>query len=406
MRRSNVLCVMLTAASLIALETPAALACGGFFSSSESEIVDMSDQRALLVSFEGRVDQFVQIAYEGVPAQFAWVYPFPAQPTLEQVSSDLFTLLDEGTRPRFTIIDESGGGGGGAGDASGNTGCSCGDIIGVGGNGGDDMTGDMDAGADGGSSVDVWDEGEVGVFDYAVITATSIDDMLTWLGDNGFVVPETAKPVLQHYVDLSWFFVAMKLSPGTGFGNAATSTIKFSYLSETMTYPLYMSSISAASHLGILLYVLAPHRMDAAGAYVTSEIATNELDAITPETTNYEDLFAKAIDVNGGRAFAVEYAGSGGEVEDMLWSVEDISSAAKAQYLTRLRTIMSPNVMDADVPLEPAASDTVIDPTFEIFYSRTTNAAVGGWALLAGLFSYTLLRGAARRLRGRKGEVP
>ncbi|MDD5308913.1 MAG: DUF2330 domain-containing protein [Deltaproteobacteria bacterium] len=389
MDRSKALAAALVSACTASLLAPAALACGAMFSSttSESEIIDMSDQRALLVSHDGRVDQFVQIAYEGNPSEFAWVYPFPAQPTLEQVRSDLFEQLDEGTRPRFWITSPS----------SEDPGCDCLPMMGAGAS----ARGGAGDGIDAGLPVQVWGNGEVGVFDYVIITAVSVDDMLAWLDDNGFRAPAGADAVLKHYVDLGWFFVAMRLSPGTS-ADEVTATIRFSYLSDALTYPLYMSSISAASDLGVLLYVLAPHRMDAAGGYATLEIR-DRVGVVDETTTNYESQFDGAIAEAGGRAFVVEYANSGTEVRDMLWGVEGIPDGAGELFLTRLRTVVSAGAY-ADVPLARAATDEPVSSTFDLMYPGVVNAAVGGWALLAGLFSYTLLRGAARRLAVRRSD--
>jgi hypothetical protein len=345
----------------------AAHACGAFFSANESEIVDMSDQRVVLVLGDGVVDLAVQVAYEGDPASFAWVYPLPAVPELTEGGASMFANLDEDTRPRFWIeLDEDPG----CQPPSG----ACQDYS-AGGRGNEGGIGD--------DGVDVWDEGQVGIFDYATITAVTIDDMLSWLENNGFVAPQQADAVLQHYVDVGWYFVAMKINPEAAGTGAVTSTVRFSYASSSNRYPLYMSSISPASTTGILLYVFAEHRQLTTGAYATAEVDLAGVEAISELETNYTALFDAALAAQDGRAFVVEAVMSG--MEGNLDG--DLQQAAAGMLMTRLRTAIVPVDIVADVDF----ADAPTDDTFRIDLTvdwpppeATTKAPVharSGWAL-------------------------
>jgi hypothetical protein len=72
----------------------------------------------------------------------------------------------------------------------------------------------------------VIDRGQVGIFDWALLQATTVSSFTEWLTTNGFPFASTAVPTFQSYVDNDWYFVAFKVnaanSSGTGGG---TSTL-------------------------------------------------------------------------------------------------------------------------------------------------------------------------------------
>ncbi|MCK4590034.1 MAG: DUF2330 domain-containing protein [Nanoarchaeota archaeon] len=60
--------------------------------------------------------------------------------------------------------------------------------------------------------VEVLETKEIDVYDITILKATSADDLIDWLNENGYQVPETAKPVLEKYVLAGdFYFVANKI---------------------------------------------------------------------------------------------------------------------------------------------------------------------------------------------------
>ena len=93
-----------------------------------------------------------------------------------------------------------------------------------------------------------------------------------------------------------------------------------------------------------------------------------KLDSSMPSGTNYEALFREAVQ---GHAFVTEFAW---ELRDPKQPDNVLSTAlrtamgdrAESMYLTRLRTIVTPDRMDRDVILVPADSTTDVQNAHEV----------------------------------------
>ncbi|MBI5499089.1 MAG: DUF2330 domain-containing protein [Deltaproteobacteria bacterium] len=363
------------ALSLAVLPPRETRACGGAFWSVEDVTLtgEIEGQRTLLVYDGTTVRHFVQVAYAGDPKAFAWVYPLPAEPEPLQEVEDgdaLFRMLDEMTRPEFhvRVIHEGGSDGGG---------CSFGCMGAAG--AGDDLQA-RDVGSDGDGGVTIWGGGRVGVFDYVVLTAASIDPLRTWLADNGFAVPAAALPVLEHYVAESFYFVAMKVDAesAAAAGEASTSTVLFRYPETRRVYPLHMASIGAAPDTSVVLYVIAENRVDA-GGYPTVEIDPSALQATESAsgyTVNYDEVFDSTLAEAGGAAFVTEFSGHVAGVNGWSPSLLDLGYWFDGN-LTRLRTTMDATLMTDDLELVAAADPAPVSRDFD-FELHVASSAGGG----------------------------
>jgi hypothetical protein len=343
------------AVAIVAAAGPAG-ACGGFFSSTENaDVVAMSDIRVLLVSTAGHVDQYVQIAYKGSATRFAWVYPVPANPEVVEDKDLSFAKLDELTRPQITITSHGSSGEGGGGFGCGSAG---------------------DAALKGGDenvvppTVRVWQTGQVGAFDYAVITATRFDDMVNWLNTNGFSVPDPAADVLNYYVQQGWFFVAMKVSVAKQSGDIpSTTVVRLGYAASDVRYPLRMASLSASKETSFEVYVLSTEPLAPASPFVVAQIQPELLRALSPSTHNYDELFASLLAANGPRTLVREY--------QQTVSASGIVARfpATSGYLTRLRTVLTPSAMGEDLVFTYDAAAPTVSPVYHLAYPATQGAS-------------------------------
>src|SRR5262249_32756820 len=153
---------------------------------------------------QGTVTAYIQILYSGTAANFSWVLPISAVPDISVGSDRLFTLVAQQTRPTYSatyvtegtckpdsrgvILTPTSAGGTGTGGASG--------------------------AADAGSNVNVIFRGDVGPYDAVVLHSTTSADLLQWLSDNQFVVDDTARSIIDAYVQENKYFVAVKLLSG------------------------------------------------------------------------------------------------------------------------------------------------------------------------------------------------
>lgn len=358
----------------------AARACGGFFAeTNQTEVVAMSDIRVALVRTPGRVDQYVQVGYSGSVTDFAWVYPVDGNPdVVAEVKDSPFAGLEEATRPRITITtvhDDSGGGFTGCGGAA------------------DDSSG---LGGYKDNSTKVWQSGQVGAFDYVVITATTADDMLDWLNKNGFKVPTAARSVVGHYVTLGWYFVAMRVSvKAASSGDVpATTVLRLGYPAKEVRYPLRMVSLSPAAKTSIELYLVTstPNaELTPTAPFKMAYVQRDKVVATSSTTHNYETRFAQALAASGPRTLVKEYSSTAWDPAALKWSY-----VPKGSSLVRLRTSLGPDAMDEDIVFAETLH-VATSSTWELVYDpdNPQPSAVPPLALL-------LVLGFAGRVLGRR----
>lgn len=242
------------------LAPSAALACGAVFSPVESSVGAAFETQTVLVHrLADRVDLHVRMTVAPGAETFSWVLPAPAGAELRLGDDALFDALDDLTRP-FVDLEYVGSNGG----------CSPGDGA-VGGAGPDD--------------VDVLETGRIGEYDYAIIGSADAAAAVTWLGDNGFAVPDGAEAALQPYADAGSNFVGVRLArPADDLDGSTRPTPLVLSTPDAgdglPAYPLGLSALSVERVLPVLIYVLGPERAAVTGAEsaTVSEVADRILD--------------------------------------------------------------------------------------------------------------------------------
>ena len=369
---------------------------GGFFvtiTEAQASSLAQTRQEALLAIHGGDAESTPYVTYvlrthyDGDPREFAWVVPVPATPTdvVAHHSAELFEELDKATTPRFMLVDYGAPRGA----------CGCG--------GGLAAAGGSETGL-----VHVEASGQAGVFDWASLTSTGADALLSWLDDHDYNVPAEAYAILDEYVQQEMHFLALRItSPDELEENGQTEIppIQFTCPTSRWFYPLAISRISAAEFTEVLIYVLVGSETDAAD--VQTRIIDPDALAYDPTTasqTNYEALFDEAIADAGGQALIIEYADTASS--DWLYGIwpEAPPQAILGRTLTRLRTVIARDRMDLDFEFEegaygPVSCDYVIDITGDL-----DTAAVLGPPLVAALL-FALFRTVPRG-RTRRGRVP
>ena len=287
----------------------AASACGGFFCSQVP--VEQAGERILFAVEGTTVTAHIQIQYQGEAEKFSWVVPLPSEPVFGIGTDVLFQRLAQVTDPRFMI------------DWQQVEGCQsqmpC--DYAMAGAGGDPSENPPPPSPGG---VDVIAEGEVGPFEYKVVESESGDALFQWLNDNGYDQPEEAKPLVQHYANQGYKFVALKLQKGKAVGEMQPLVVTFD--SPTLAcVPLKLTSIAAAADMPVFTWVLAKsraipmnffHVVLNAKAYPWLQCANGGgwgwgwggnggVDCAQA----YMDLVTDAADAANGHAFVTEFAG-------------------------------------------------------------------------------------------------
>jgi hypothetical protein len=303
MKRSVLLSMGLTTALMPATRLAAD---GGYFQLLGGALMpSQTQQRVAMAFYQGaddgldRVTYVVQSTYTGNAAEFAWVIPAPATPTevVAEGAENLLAPLDGETAPRFTLRQTSGGGHGVCGCAA---------------NGGNSLL--TLGGGDQNDGTHVEAQGVAGIFEWAALTSTGGESLLTWLNTNGFAVPASAEGVLNGYIQNDWHFLALRIAQPeevepSPSGKIYIPPIRFTCQTSRRVYPMVISQVSAADPTEVIVYVLGAHRAEAANlANLLIDGDLLEYDPSTPSQTNYEALVDAAIAAHGGLGLVTEYA--------------------------------------------------------------------------------------------------
>jgi len=230
MRQSSVLRVALgvlvVAAGLIA-SGELARACGGFFSRRTLEgprRPALSYEKTLIVfDRERQREHFVrEVAFRAASEPFGFVVPTPSRPEVASMKSPFESLERE-----FPFSSELG-------------------LVGIGSRGGGVA---LPARA----PVRVLEVKRVGSFTSYVLAANDEGALTGWLAKNGFVTTPETTPWLRRYVELGFFYVAMRYEPPSGRPNLVRTnaeTVRISFDTPLAYYPYAEPEPPAGSTTG------------------------------------------------------------------------------------------------------------------------------------------------------------
>jgi MYXO-CTERM domain-containing protein len=299
---------LLGSAALVvgALLTPSeAEACGGTFCDNGQQAmpVDQTGENIIFVMDGDHVEAHIQIQYDpDTPAErFAWIVPLTAVPDFEVGSQQLFNNTLAGTVPAYgfnTWNEPCGGSGGEDGWCDGDGG--------EGGSGDDgakfDLAGDGD-----GDGPDVIKQETVGAFEITVLQGGTAEEVMQWLGDNGYQQDPAAEPILADYLAEGHLFAAFKLTNGAETEEIHPIMIRYQGMEPCV--PIRLTQIAAVDDMDIRVFFFGDHRA-APTNYRHIEINQTTLDWVNL-ADNYKDVVTQAIDSDmaDGHAFVTEYAG-------------------------------------------------------------------------------------------------
>ncbi len=163
-------------------------------------------------------------------------------------------------------------------------------------------------------------QGTVGAFDVVVIGGNSADEVMQWLGDNGYQQDPAAMPILAQYIEEGHLFAAFKLSNGAGTDTVHPIALRLPGASEACI-PLRLTRIAAQDNMKVRALFLGDART---APRKWRHVVPNPLRMNWSSlAANYDEAVTLAVDElpANGRAFTTEYAGpSDIVVTDGLWS--------------------------------------------------------------------------------------
>lgn len=288
--------------TLVQLLLSPAQACGGFacdLSGTTPPVLQAAERIVFGVDeAQNEVEMHVQITFDGAADDFAWIVPVPDVPDLFLTTSLLFTQVATSTLPTFQLVttDE-----GHCDDEELTDAASSYDSP-VDGDSAGSSSGDDD---DGGYDVTVVAEEAIGPYETVTLAADSAEDLLGWLGTQGYELPPTFEDVLAPYVSRGAHFVALKLSANNDTSDLAPLGLRF--VANKAMVPVQLTSVSATPDMRMEAYVFGDGR-GVPESYYHVQINSAAIDWWNAGA-NYDDVITEAANEAGGHAFATDYFG-------------------------------------------------------------------------------------------------
>jgi len=406
----SALCLAMAAGLIAAEWERTAEADGMYFPPIEvvesgGNATDMDSQLAIIKIYEtGEWDLLIRPKITGDPSDFAWVIPFPVMPEVhpDPVDENFFKNLDDMTTTYF--IEEN---------------CDryCGSDTGIGCGGkaaGDGGDSDVNA-----AGVTVWESGQVGIFEYVILSSSNGESLMTWLAGNDFYVSTKAAPIIDELALEDHYFFAARVNlaaasirqvSGVGFSLPAGSVPPF--------YPMRLTAAAGTDGVGVTLWVL-----DEAGrSWVPSNYPWDVIEGQgflgdEMQRLTYESRVEEILSAGLGDGFIIQY--STDSVQP--FSCEsfhgyhiyyDLSSAAcrlswvpsaEMQRVlgwgkTRMHAEIPPASLTRDVELRPALEDELA-PVVTWFWWPCQDDTDPELACLEDKYSYNCSTAASRGSR-------
>ncbi|MGD9498117.1 MAG: DUF2330 domain-containing protein, partial [Armatimonadota bacterium] len=191
-----------------------------------------TEQKGIIIeAAEGREVLLLQTTYQGPAGEFAWVIPVPGEPGEDDVfvaNAEFIEHLLETTAPRVETHIET--------PEARHTAT-------------EGVAMDAMGPAPGGmamvpQTVTVHRRMDVGDYDVSVLSATGPEVLIEWLNANGYATPVQHADVIDHYVRLRWYFVALRVRPAVAEQRPVLDDVKpigIEFATDTLVYPLYIS---------------------------------------------------------------------------------------------------------------------------------------------------------------------
>lgn len=317
---------LVTLAAATFLSPPPAYACGGFFCDNTQPVNQAAERIIFTHGADGSVTAIIQIQYSGPSETFAWVLPVAGSPEVQVSSNAAFQRLQAATNPLYqltTVVE----------------GTCRDDALRFGGPTSDSAGGAADAGAGPPPEVTVVNQGNVGPYDFVIISVDSSlsrhsDVAVAWLRDNGYQIDELGADRLEPYLAGGMNLLAFRLTKGNDAGSIRPVVISFG--TGVASIPIRPTAVAAVDDMGVMVWVLGAHRAVPSN-YMSLELNEALINWINPNS-NYNDVVTEAANQAGGQGFVTEMAGAAGSLADAIfapWESEQFRSMRGADWTGR-----------------------------------------------------------------------
>jgi uncharacterized protein (TIGR03382 family) len=333
-----------------------ALACGGFFCDTagpQQLRVDQTAERIVFAVDESNetVEVHVQISFEGEADDFAWIVPVPQEPEIFPSVDDLFSRLQTATAPQWNLTFEVEG--------------KCKqertrmfaemDVA---------MSATEDSAPEpsaGGFDVTVGMQGPIGPYEAVTLQAATADDLLGWLQENEYDLPDALGPKLDPYVSSDSWFVALRMGKSSDTGDLVPLGMRYSGTDPMI--PLQLTAIAATPDMRLEPYILGAARAVPEN-YLHVQVnpfAVNWLN----NGGNYDEVITRAANESGGQGLATDFAGPTADLGSLFWTESAYTTGAIRTETTAfgvMRAMFERSGIPVSAGTAPVISDFVDFP--------------------------------------------
>ena len=184
------------------------------------------------------------------------------------------------------------------------------------------------------STVTVEDQFTVGEYDIVILSAQQSNDLVKWLQQNQYNIPNNAQQMLQSYINegMKFFVTRVNLENFQQQGYRYLRPIVLDYQSPKFMLPIRLGTLNAIGDQDLTIFILSPNAYIETVNYRTATIPTDakstqaqlsgeELPEFIQDEFSqfYSAVFDKAHEKQGKNAVFLEYAGSfqGGTIGDI-----------------------------------------------------------------------------------------
>lgn len=219
-------------------------------------------------------------------------------------------------------------------------------------------------------------EAVVGPYETVTLRGAA-SDVVSWLVERGYLVPESLVPIIDDYARRGMSFAVLRLAPGLGVDRMQPVRVRLPGVSPSL--PLRMVSAGVVSTVDLELFVIGEGRYEVSG-FGNAEVERDRLAYdVAIRNFNYQELFdaalfagtgvgtnwvteyAAPLDVNAARAFASRVDGEStprSAAVDVDVAVRDLDQP----YLTRLRTRLPPSELGDDLSVRASLGGDLTGP--------------------------------------------
>jgi hypothetical protein len=219
-----------------------------------------------VIWYEGGIETLIlSTTFQGKAENFGWLVPTPFEPQVSQASDELFTALDDLTKPKYRTEPLP--------------------LLGAPPQG-------LEIPKIEDNTPTIIQTTKVGIFDITVLKAKDAEGLTKWLEKNDYPYPADREYLLKSYIDKDWYFVVAKVDSGaissasSYLQSGHASPIQLTFKSDQIVYPLKISGLSTQENIQNTTKVAYSFENGETGWF-------NFVTQLNPNGSNYKAPFFK-----------------------------------------------------------------------------------------------------------------